>query len=318
MAEEVKDISISPDEGIESQIAKATSGLRAQLEAKQKEADEARRVAADRDQAARDANAKLAQATVYTTRTEHSAIANALAEAEARGTSLERDLAAAIETADGKAAAAINKQIAALESRKLLLEQGKSRIEEEIENDKQRAEQAAKVAQQRPAVPQGDQFESMVRQLPPNQQAWIRQHKDRVYVPGQGLSQKALGAYHLAKGSGLAEDSPQLLAFMDKVLGHTAVQKPAEAQEDASQRFVEVKPEAQQQAQPQQQQQRRAVPAAPPSRAAGGGTQRGGVDGRLTAAQAQTAERMGMSHKEYLDNARVLIKAGKLPASFLQ
>lgn len=307
----VKDISLNPDEGIEAKIGQATKYLKDQLAAKTNENAQLRKVAIDRDAAARKAQGELMQAAHYATRTEHSAIANALAEADTRSAALKSQLAAAIEVADGKAAAEIQVQIADIAARRLLLQQGKDRIEEEIEADKRRAEAAARQPPpqpQRPALP-ADPFEAALVGLNPADQAWLRQHKDKGYIrPGraQVASDKLLDAAESANKAGLQPGSPQFLQHMDRVLGHT---RPDAAAEDASQRFVEAP------RQPQQQ-QRRPVPAAPPTRAAGGNATPT-RNFRLTPAEASTAERLGMTPQQYRQFQEVAVERGKLPASYL-
>lgn len=320
MTDQVKDISLDGNEDLQAQIAKATATLKQELAAKNQQLAQTHKVATDNYAAARKAQADLAQTTAYATRTEHSAIANALAEAEARASSLQAALATAIETADGKKAAEIQTQIADIVARRLMLQQGKDRIEEEI-TAADRAAQVAAEQQKRQPQPQpqrqqqpADPFEAAIVALPETQKVWLRQHKNKGYVRvGQAevVSPKLMKAYYDAKEAGLDEKSPAFTAHMDKVLGHGGEQI-----EDASQRFSEPEPARPQRTQ-QQPQQRRAVPAAPVSRAAGGGNGGSGKSFKLTGAQAQTAERLGMTPQEYRQFQEVAVARGKLPASVL-
>jgi hypothetical protein len=319
MSEQVKDIALDANEGIEAQIAKALKPYKDQLAAKDAQLAQTHKVATDNFAAARKAQSELAQTAAYANRTEHSAITNALAEADARSTSLQSALATAIETADGKNAAALQTQIAEIAARKLMLQQGKDQIEHEIAATEQKAQAEAERQKRQPAPqPQrqqsADPFEAAIAGLPESQRAWLRQHKDKGYVrPGQAevVSPKLMKAYYDAKEAGLDEKAPAFVAHLDRVLGHDGEQV-----EDAAQRFAE--PEPKPQRTQQQPQARRAMPAAPVTRSAGGGGAGGGREHRLTPAQSQTAQRLGMSTSEYVDGIKAMIQRGKLPASALQ
>jgi hypothetical protein len=321
MAEEVKDIRVDSDHGLDvNELTKATQELKAQLQAKEKETSELRayaqqaaRVAQDRDAAAKKAEAELNWASSRISRADHLTVATALQSHEKEAEALQSQYAAAIETADGKTAAKIQLQIAELAARKLQLQQGKERIEEEITAAERAAKQPRpqQQTQQRQAPSSTDPYEDGIATLPENQKQWLRQHKDKGYfTPGQGIHPKVLSAYYAAQADGLDERSPQFTAHMDRALGHGG--EPEHG--DAAERFIEVEqPKPQPQRQPAQQQQRRAVPAAPVSRDAGGGGGRS-QSIRLTAAQAQAAERMQMTPQEYVEGMREAIKVGKWPA----
>lgn len=320
MDQDVKDILVSGDELPDTQnlIAAATAKLKEELQRKEAESKQLReqydrvaKIATQSTEKADKAEADMQGLVGYTTRAEHSAISNALAAAEAEAKALQADLAVAIETADGKRAADLQGKIGRIEARRHTLEQGKERIEDEME----RASKApAPQPQKREPIPPADPYEAVIAQLPENQKQWLRQHKDKGYVvPGQETSPKLMAAYYQARDAGLREDSPAFTAHMDRVLGHGSPQSQPQAAGDASERFTDAPV-----AHPQAQQARRPIPAAPPTRAASGGAvNNGGKQYALTRDQHQTAQRLGMSPADYIKGLQEGIKRGKLSPSVL-
>ena len=184
MDQDVKDILVDGDAApavdVKVLIAKATAQIKGELDRERSEKTRLGKIAVERDQAAVKAQTDLQGMIGYTARAEHSAIANALAAADAEASVMQADLASAIETADGKRAAELQRKIGQIEARRHTLEQGKDRIEEEIER--------ARVAPPPAPKPQvaADPYEAMIATLPENQKQWLRQHKAKGYVrPGQ-------------------------------------------------------------------------------------------------------------------------------------
>lgn len=314
MSEEVKDIALNPDEGIEAQIAKALQPYKQQLAVKEQEAANLRKLAAEKDAAARKAQGDAQNAGIYAMHTEHLAIANKLAETEALISQLKNQTKLAVETADGTAAADISEKLGELTAQRLMLKQGSDRLREEIDAERRRADEAAK----RPPPPRQLSVDEKINQLPPVQREFMRKHRDKYLDANGAPTQQLMAAYQAAIAAGYREDSPQLVAHMDKSLGHTQADEAPAA--DASERFVEVPPEAPKaRPAPQAPPGRRAIPAAPVSRdaASGGSVRTNSKSFRLTGEQAQVAERMGMSHQEYRKFQEVAVARGKLPASVL-
>ncbi len=136
MDQDVKDILVNPDEApvdVQKLIGNATAKLKQELEQSRTHYDLLAKRAAERDLEAQRAEADLHGLASYTKRAEHSAISNALAAADAEANTMQADLAVAIETADGKRAADLNRKIAQIEARRNVLVSGKDKIEEEIE-----------------------------------------------------------------------------------------------------------------------------------------------------------------------------------------
>ena len=336
MDQDVKDILVDGDQlpDTTDAITKAVAAYKEQIARKDAEAkhlreqyDRVAKMADERGQEATKAQADLHGMTQYTRQAEQAAIANALAAAQAEATQMQADLAAAIETADGKRAAELQRKMTTeLGPRIHDLQRGKDKIEEEIAQHKDapppQPRQSAAVA--------ADPYEAMLAGsvLTELQKEWARKHRDKGYfAPDKQPTSKFLKAYHGAVDAGLREDSPAFLVYMDRILGHTTAQPAAQAaaprtgeqqQGDASERFADggaTQPAAQPVAQPAA---KRAIPAAPPSRAPSGNNAGGAPRVTLTREQHHTAQRLGMTPAEYANGIKEGIRRGKIPASFLQ
>ena len=121
--------------------------------------------------------------------------------------------------------------------------------------------------------------------------AWLRAHPD--WATSQAKVMKLTGAHNLAVGDGLALDTPEYFAHVERTLGiGNNDQRPAPA--------ARAEPPTPVVSQAAQAVQRRAAPpAAPPSRGDGGGRIL-----RLTAAQREAAKISGVSDEEYAKNIR--------------
>jgi hypothetical protein len=108
-----------------------------------------------------------------------------------------------------------------------------------------------------PPAPSADQqVEAVASQLSPNAAAWVRGHPQ--YVTDTRLNAKLMSAHYAAAGEGLALDSPEYIAHVERTLGLGG--QPAATPRPG---FVEER-------QPVAESRSRAPPAAPPSRANGG------------------------------------------------
>jgi hypothetical protein len=123
--------------------------------------------------------------------------------------------------------------------------------------------------------------------------AWLRAHPD--WASSQAKVTKLTGAHNLAVGDGIALDTPEYFAHVERTLGiGNNDQRPPE------QARTPINPPAPAASQAAQVVQRRtAPPAAPPSRGDGGGRIL-----RLTAAQREAAKISGVSDEEYAKNIR--------------
>jgi len=153
-----------------------------------------------------------------------------------------------------------------------------ARIEGE-RRDVERDQSVIAQRQQRPVVTEGpverqpsDPVEAFASTLTPASAAWIRAHPE--VVTNQALSNKARAAHFSALSEGVAAETPEYFAAINRHMGFTKEEAPVD-------RPAEV---------------RKAVPAAPPNRSSGGPAPRSVT---LSPAEQETATMMGMTLKEY-------------------
>lgn len=141
-----------------------------------------------------------------------------------------------------------------------------------------------------PAAPrqeQADTVETFARQLKPNSAAWIRAHPE--LVTDDEMRHDMVAGHYKALKAGLAEDSPEYIAYLDERMGFS---RPAGAGADQG---GGAKPSA-------------AAPRRPPSATMVGKTavpssDRQPATYKLTAAQVAICEQMGWDKKTYAKNA---------------
>lgn len=143
-----------------------------------------------------------------------------------------------------------------------------------------------------PQPVQRDPVEAFAAQLTPRSADWVRAHPD--YVRDPKLNRKMIAAHELAVADGHAPDTDAYFAAIEETLRIKPQAKVVE--EDASESAAKVV------------QRRDAAPAAAP--VSRGQPSRNAV--RLTAAEREMAEMMGMKPEEYAKNKLALQKEGKL------
>lgn len=144
-----------------------------------------------------------------------------------------------------------------------------------------------------------DPVEQVKASLSPRSAAWVDEHPE--YVRDPRLFRKMVAAHELAVSDGIEPDSDEYFASVEKTLG---LQRRIEAETDESALSGASQVTQRRSAQP-------APAAAPPSRSGTGGGSRPNVV-RLTAAEREMAEMMGMSEKDYARNKLALQREGKL------
>jgi hypothetical protein len=152
----------------------------------------------------------------------------------------------------------------------------------------------SKPRQPEPAAPPADPVEAFAKLLSPKSASWVRSHPE--YVTNPNLNRKMIAAHELAVADGLAVDSDEYFASVESTLKikPKAVSEKNETDDDHAAKVV---------------QKRDAAPAAAP--VTRGGSSRPNVV-RLTAAEREMAEMMGMKPEDYAKNKIALQKEGKL------
>jgi len=137
-----------------------------------------------------------------------------------------------------------------------------------------------------------DPVEAFAAQLTPRSADWVRAHPE--FVKDARLNRKMIAAHELAVADGYTPDTDGYFSAIEQTLkvGHRA-----QPEEDASASAAKVT------------QRRDAAPAAAP--VSRGGSNRSNVV-RLTAAEREMADMMGMKPEDYAKNKMALQKEGKL------
>lgn len=293
---------ISPD---------AVESLKAQLASLQAERDAERRerdVERQRREAAEADARKLSEAATKASRTaeytHYQLVESHISAAKARADDLKRQIRAAHETGDYDRATDLQMEAAKVATRLLQYEDTKADIEQDARRKQREAEQI-KAEPVKPQQPQstGDAFEDRIANLSETSKAWLRQHKE--CVTDDVRNAEVVAADARAKREGLKPDTPEYFAFIEEKLGYRQAQPQQQAADDDGEEIEEgvivsdpkpVRPAA--------------VTAAPVSR----GSQ--GVNGkatsiRLTRAEAEMAEALGMSPKEYYINKQKADQEGR-------
>ena len=159
--------------------------------------------------------------------------------------------------------------------------------------------EAMKTQQRQPVQPMPravDPVEQVKASLSPRSAAWV--DKNPEYVRDQRLFRKMVAAHELAVADGIEADSDEYFAAVEKTLG---MRSRVEAETDEGAFSSASQPV----------QRRAAPPSAPVSRSAGGTGSKPNVV-RLTSAEREMADMMGMTEKEYALNKLALQREGKL------
>ena len=157
------------------------------------------------------------------------------------------------------------------------------------------------VQQQKQAAPAGDEIERMITEnFPhPKDQAWLRAHRDDIFG-NEKRRDLAVAVERTARLKGLAPNSDEYYAYLDREMGYNAVtEEPPQQTAPAKAKPVTEPPAPQGRKAP--------LPGAPVSRSNGGS---GGDVERASPALKQLAKDLGMTVSEYLANDK-LIREGK-------
>lgn len=248
-------------------------------------AERARRLEAEKR--AHETAGKAAVADVHVVENQFSAVANALEKAKADSEAAKAAHKAALEAGDYAAATNAADQMATIKARMAQLEDGKAALEDKVAV----VREAAKKLPDPPKdeVP-SDPFERYVGQFGPREQAWLRAHPECVTDDIKNAT--VLLADKKARKEKIEPGSDAYFAFLDKELGYAQEGDPVDQDEPADDVVVDTK----------------AKPAATPAKRVAAPVSRdqtitrtndGKVQVRLTAAQRQMAEDLGMSATAY-------------------
>ena len=149
----------------------------------------------------------------------------------------------------------------------------------------------------RPKTPEprqapSDPVEAFAAQLSPKSADWVRKHPE--YVKDAKLNRKMIAAHELAMADGMPVDSEEYFSAIEETLKIKAAPPQTETSDEYAAKVT---------------QRRDAAPAAAPV-SRGGSSSTNVV--RLSAAEREMAEMMGMKPEDYAKNKMALKKEGKL------
>lgn len=189
----------------------------------------------------------------------------------------------AMAAGDYDAAADVQAEMSSNAAKLVRLEEGKQHMEAEAKKPAAAPQQST------------DPVEFLASQLSPRSAAWVRSHPE--FARDQRLYRRMLAAHNLAETDGIALDTDDYFTAIEGTLGlRRAVADPVD---DPSADAAQVV-------------QRRASPAAAPVSRSGNGDGSRPNTVRLSPAEVEMAENMGMKPEEYARNKQALIKEGKL------
>lgn len=183
-------------------------------------------------------------------------------------------------------AANIQEQMTLASNKLLRLEEGKSELEKRPKTEI------------RPVPKNTDMVEEFASRLSPRSAEWIRNHPECVTDPS--LNQMMIGAHTMALGKRIPVDTPEYFDFIENAIG--VVKNDSTSSSEPVQRSTGGR----------QVTQSAAPAAAPVSRTASStGSTRPNVV-RLSEAERDIADSMGMTYQDYAKNKLALQKAGKI------
>ncbi len=246
---------------------------------KQIEDERARRIEAERRAASAERDAHRARNDVDDTNIQ--LVANAIESLRRDDEILKQNYQIAMQQGQFAAAAEIQQEMSGNAAKLLQLNNGLEAMK-------------AKPKTPEPKAPPADPVEAFASLLSPKSADWVRAHPE--YVKDANLNRKMIAAHELAVADGIAVDTQEYFDAIESTL--KIKPKPvAEANQTADEHAAKVV------------QRRDAAPAAAP--VSRGGSNRTNVV-RLTAAEREMAEMMGMKPEEYAKNKIALQKEGKL------
>jgi hypothetical protein len=302
------DITLDQDEAPAAAKERTGGGDRAAeleklLSQRETELAEARRWASENEQKAYKTEVENVEAKAYAANLERATLQQTKARLDAEEAQLRREHAQAIEVADGTKASELASKLGDLAYQRNVVAGGLQEAERAVSY-------ASKMRETMPEAPKprqsSDPFETdQFRQLPGAAQSWLKDNKERGYLTPNGLSHKAMAAYHDALSEGFREDSPAFYSHMDKFLGHKAASSEDDDDDapaaDVKQRNVS--------------QKTKVAVAAPVSRSASSESVAKPQNGfRLKAEFASTADRLGMTPDEYVNYAYEATQKGTADA----
>jgi len=263
--------------------------LRRDADAARARATAAEQRAAQESQRAREATAEVTRSRTQAYEAEYNSISSALADREAEADRLKAEMRTQAEAGDHARMAEISLRLGEVGAELVQLRQGKQAYEAERANrlrePEKREQPPAPTEQTTVGVPR-DQF---LATRTPATQDWLR--KNDKFFTDQQFFNMVTGADAIARGRGIAADTPEYFRFIEEQAGMTSA--PSARQPRGSS----------------------APPSAPPSREAPGPSGRNGRAGDIVISpeDRRVAEWMRIDAADYVKEKQKLYDTGELP-----
>ncbi len=275
---------------VETQAKEAADDFKKQIEAlKRSEGEQRERASkaeADRNEALRIAHereAALTQHQYSAAQSRFEAITSAMAAASTASEAAKKDIASAHANGDAEGLADAYQRLARSEADLSRLSDGKEAAEQEIQQEKQRAQQAAIAMKQRQDAAANDPLARA--NIPETAKTWLRQHPE--FLSDQRKNAKLQALHYDVVDEGYAAYSPEYFDSLERHLGLKAASEAEHTDEDED---VPKKPNV----------------SAPVSRQTPGGTPPKSSVRTLTRAQREAAQAAGITEVEYAKQLDVL------------
>lgn len=270
--EKEEKVEVTPDEGI--------------LELK-KSLEREKQARAEAERRALAAQKKAAEAQENTIEAQYQLVSNALETVKERAESLKSAYAESMSVGDYTKAAEIQNAMAVNANQLEKLKDGKKAMKKQMKD----AESAPQ-----PSVPQGDVVEQLiadVAQSSPRSANWLRESRE--YIKGERELRKLGRAHEDAVDDGIVPESDEYFEFLEQRLGMRNKVDRSESVENPLSAAAAPAPKR--------------APQPPPAPVSRGGSRPNVM--RLTAAEAEMAQSLGMSPEDYAKNKALAMKEGR-------
>lgn len=261
--------------------------LKKQLEAIQQEKDAERQARVRAEQEARQMAQAAQGARTHAEASHYQLVQGYVHQAKGRSEQIKREIKAALDAGQYDTASELQMEAAKVAARQLQYEDALADIEARAERERSNPKREAEPRREAPSDP----FEAQISGLSEPSKQWLRQHRE--CVTDEVKQAEVVLADKQARRAGHAPDTPGYFSFIEERLGYKAKAADPEPEgeiiKDGDDNVVVVdapKPAS------------RSMPAAPVSRDSTPGRP-SATQVRLSRAEVEIAEHLGMSPKEY-------------------
>lgn len=288
---DMKDPAPAPAPRVEGVDPQVVESLRKQLQAIQAEKEAERQARVQAEHEARNLATVAHQARSTAEASHYQLVEGYAQQAKHRSDQIKREIKLALDAGEYERASELQMEAAKVAARQLQYEDAKADMEARLR--RREAEPPPQPQRQVRPEPPADPFEASISGLSEASKAWLREHRECVLDDVKQA--EVVLADKQARRAGHAPDTPEYFAFIEERMGYRTppakAEPAAEVIKDGDDEVVIVdapKPVS------------RSLPAAPVSRETTPGRS-GPQQIRLSRAEAEMAEHLGMTAKEYFN-----------------